>query len=143
MCGTAQSKSKSPPNKDRVGYAQVVGECQAIPLVVVELPKNPDTCMPQEEAILRQHKADLEKVLSHDFLCLLVKLSEKFILSDEEFNQLQSLQIKGDQVSLLADFLIEKAFSEKEMCCAIVKFLLQETVCARLGRTIAEELGML
>ena len=108
---------------------------------MVDLPKSTD--IPPEEKILRKHREDLENVLSHNFLCLLSKLNEESILRNEELNHLKHLPVKSDQVSLLADFLIKKASSEKEMCSVIIKFLLQEVVSARLGRIIAEELGML
>ena len=132
-----------PSSKDleRVEYAQVVGECRAIPLVVVDLPKSTD--MPQEEEIMRKHREELESVLSNDFSQLLSKLNEQSILLDKELNHLKRLPVKGDQVSLLADFLIKKAASKKEQCIMIINFLLREVVSARLGRIMAEELGML
>ena len=137
-----QRRSK-PSSKDleRVEYAQVVGECKAIPLVMVNLLKSTD--MPQEEKIMRKYKEELENVLSNDLSQLLSKLNEKSIILDEELNHLKRLPVKSDQASLLADFLIKKAISKKEQCIMIIEFLLQEVVSARLGRIMAEELGML
>lgn len=108
-------------------------------MLVVDLPKSSD--IPQEEKILQKYRGELESVLSHDFLWTMTKLYEEAILSREELVNLKSLPKFTDQISLLTDFLIRKASSEKEMCHAIIKFLIQELVSARLAHIIAKDLG--
>ena len=136
-------RPSKPSSKDleSVEYAQVVGECRASPLLVANVPRSTD--MPPEEEIMRKHREVLVNILSNDLSQLLSKLNEKSILLDEELNHLKRLPVKGDQVSLLADLLIKKAASKKEQCIMIVEFLLQQVVSDRLGRIMAEELGML
>ena len=112
-----------------------------IQMLVLRPPQSPD--MPREEKIMRKSEKDLEYVPSSNFSPLLSKLKEELIFGNTELNYLKNLQVKSEQVSLIADLLIEKASFEKEMCAIIINLLLQEVMSARLRRIIAEEPGML